>query len=151
MATKCIANGEHLCGARENLNKEDMKNENETVLKTNEGGAEFTIVKKMYLHDYGYSVSIANNKEVIQSFKNVFISDNDNNNDPNYWMSVRVNKDTEIEDMRIAMLMTNSIEMASLCIDLCSWVEGLSITHGVEDDKAAYLVKQLRGLARPKI
>jgi hypothetical protein len=53
--------------------------------------------------------------------------------------------------MRIAMLMTNSIEMASLCIDLCAWVVELSVTHGIEDDKAGYLVKQLRGLARPQV
>ena len=128
-----------------------MKNENETVLKTNEGSAEFTKVKRMYLHDFGYSTYISNNKEVKQNFKNVFISDNNKANDPNYWMSIRVNRDTEIEDMRIAMIMTNSIEMASLCIDLCSWVETLSVTHGIEDEESARIVRRLRELARPRI
>lgn len=52
--------------------------------------------------------------------------------------------------MRIAMIMTNSIEMASLCIDLCSWVETLSVTHGIEDEESSKMVKRLRELARPR-
>jgi hypothetical protein len=107
--------------------------------------------KKLYLIDHGYHSYQTPQGSYTENFKNVFISETNNNDTPDYWMDCRVNKETESVDMQLATIMTNSLEMASIGIDICAWIVELEVTHGIEDDKIADLVKKFRTLARPKI
>lgn len=109
--------------------------------------------KKLYLHDSGYHTYITNGKPFVQNFKNVCITEN---NDPakehtDFLIFVRIWKETEKRDMQVSQIMSNSIEMASIGIEICAWIVELESSHGIEDDKIASLVKQFRTLARPKL
>lgn len=107
--------------------------------------------KKLYLFDPGYHSYETWKGRVTQNFKNVFISESPNPDEPDYWMDCRVYKETEKIDMELATIMTNSLEIASIGIEICAWIVEIGSSHGIEDDKIASLVKQFRTLARPKI
>lgn len=107
--------------------------------------------KKLYLIDSGYHSYNTGSGIYTQSFKNVFISESPNPDTPDYWMDCRVYKESEKVDMTLATIMANSLEFATIGIEICAWIVELEASHGIEDDRIASLVKQFRTLARPKV
>jgi len=61
-----------------------------------------------------------------------------------------MSKETEKRDMQLAKILTNSLEIATIGVELCAWITQLDHTHGIEDEEITKKVKKFLTLARPK-